>query len=568
MGLCCYSSSFAQTDPILEGSDIRPFSASGSIGLSANAYTATGISNRRAPASAKATANLGFNILGFSSGLNLLYSTDQSQLRQNINTISFNATWNWLTIQAGDVSPNFSEYGLSGATIRGGYIKIEPGKWLLELSGGQSKRKVEVSTKDAFRGPSFQRMTYAGKLGYGEDDENHIFLSSHYSVDKKNSLKNVSSMTPQENLTITTDTKVFMFDKIVSLAAEVTASAYTRDLNSAKIPVSALNVPGIFGGLIQARLSSRVNYAGQATAMLNLDRFGLELGYEHIQPGFRSLGIGRIRDDQQRIRVSPSAQFFDNKLSVQGNIVLSRDNLLGNRLQTQKNTNVGTNIQFQLTDMISLNGNYNLLINNFSSNFNSNPNGPPSQGVALDRMQTAHTITLQPNITFQNNEQTHNIALSGSYFSLSSEFEDSGTSTPAGLNSDTFSSSLSYSLSLPSGLAINAMSNYLINKSNSAENTSVGGNVGGTYSLFDRNLTLSLNAGINQNRSESGSSIPNQPGFSTKSRQLMINLTGNYRLTDKDSFSLTVRGRRNNVLDGGSSTFSELEGSFNYRHRF
>ena len=565
-GLCCYTSSFAQTDAILENSDIRPFTASGSIGLSANAYTASGISNRRAPASAKTTANLSFNVFGFSSGINLLYSTDQSQFRQNINTISFNATWNWLTVQAGDVSPNFSEYGINGATIRGGHVKVEPGKWLLELSGGQSKRRVEVSPKEAFREPSFQRMAYAGKIGYGEDNDSHIFLSSHYSIDKNESLEDTGTLTPQENLTVTTDAKVYMFDEIVSLATQVTASAYTRDLNSTKIPIGALSVPGIFGGLVQARQSSRVNYAGQATATVSLDRFGLELGYERIQPGFTSLGVGRVRDDQQRIRLSPSAQFFDNRLSVQSNVVLGRDNLLDNRLQTQKNTNVGTNVQYQVTDMISVNGNYNLLVNNFSSNFDA-ASAPP-QGVALDRTQKSHTITLQPNVTIQSNEQTHNIAVSGSYFSLSSVFENTGTSMPVGVDSDTYSSSLSYSLSFPSGLAINAMSNYLKNTSNASQNTSIGGNVGATYSLFDRKLTLNLNTGINQNKSESGSSTPNQSGFVSKSRQLMFNLTSNYRLTDKDSFSVSVRGRNNNLLEGGSNTYSELEGSFNYRHRF
>jgi hypothetical protein len=216
--------------------------------------------------------------------------------------------------------------------------------------------------------------------------------------------------------------------------------------------------------------------------------------------------------------------------------------------------------------MISVNGNYNLLVNDFSSNPDA-ANAPP-EGVALDRIQTSHTVTLQPNVTIQSNEQTHNIAVSGSYFSLSSVFENTGTSMPVGVDSDTYSSSLSYSLSFPSGLAINAMSNYLKNTSNASQNTSIGGNVGATYSLFDRKLTLNLNTGINQNKSESGSSTPNQSGFVSKSRQLMFNLTSNYRLTDKDSFSVSVRGRNNNLLEGGSNTYSELEGSFNYRHRF
>ena len=48
----------------------------------------------------------------------------------------------------------------------------------------------------------------------------------------------------------------------------------------------------------------------------------------------------------------------------------------------------------------------------------------------------------------------------------------------------------------------------------------------------------------------------------------MLNLTGNYRLTDKDTFSLSVRTRSNNVVEGGSSNYSELEASLRYQHRF
>jgi hypothetical protein len=257
----------AQTDPVIEGSDIRPFTASGSIGIKANGYTANGIENRRAPASLQTNANLNFSVFGLSSGLNLLYSTDQSGLRQNMNNLSFNASWEWVRVQAGSVSPSFSTYGLSGATIRGGYITATPGNWLIEVSGGQSRRKVEFQVEEGFRDPSYERWTAAGKVGYGGENNSHFYLSSHYSVDKVSNLNsdnNSLEITPKENLTLTPDAQISLFEGVFTLSSQVTVSAYTRDLNSAVLPIESAGIPSFVSDVFRPRTSSRVNYAGKA----------------------------------------------------------------------------------------------------------------------------------------------------------------------------------------------------------------------------------------------------------------------------------------------------------------
>jgi hypothetical protein len=553
----------AQTDPIVEDSNIRPFTASGSIGISASTYTASGITNRRAPASLQSTANLDFSLFGFSSGLNLLYSTDQSEFRQNMNNISFDAQWKWITVQAGDVSPSFSKYGLSGATIRGGYLRFNPGNWNIELSGGRSKKAIPFnSSQDEFREPSFERWAMVGKVGY-EGDGSHFYLSSHYELDKSESLNNPTGITPKENLTLTPDTKVSIFDGKISLESQVTFSAFTRDLNSTEVPLSSTGVPGFLSNLMQPHQSSRINYAGRAAANLRLDQFGFEVGYERIQPGFRSLGIGRIQDDKERIRLAPAVQLFDNKVSVQSNLTFGRDNLLNSRLQTQRNTGVGANVQVQVTNMITISSNYNLLINSFTTNSGAVSN---SQSAPPDQKQVSHTLMLQPSVTLQRDENTHTISLSASYFNFNLDFEGSGSTIPTGSSSDTYSTNASYSLSFPSGLALNSMTNVVLNNSSSSENFTIGGNVGASYSLLKRKLTLSLNGGFNHNTSTS--SMSNLNDVRIKTQQFMLNLTGNYRLTGKDSFSLSVRSRSNNVVEGGSSNYSELEASLRYQHRF
>ena len=567
LGLCWAFTSQAQTDPILEDSDLRPLTLSGNIGFTARGYLANGIANRRAPAEILTTAGLNFSVFGLSSGINILYSTDQSSLRQNMNDLSFNTSWRWLTVQAGDVSPGFSKNGINGLRIRGGYIKAAPGDWMVELAGGKSRRRVGVSQKIGFRQPAFERWSFAGKVGYGKEDKNHLYLSSHYSLDKSSSLDSPGSITPQENLTITPDFKVIFWKGLLSLESEITFSAFTRDLNTPTLPLAGTGLPTFLENFMQPHTSSRINYAGEVEANLNLDSFSLGMGYERIQPGYRSLGIGQIRDDHQVISINPVVGLLDNKLKLQSNLSFGRNNLLNTRLQTRRETNVGTNIQFQLNDRITINANHNILINSLSSNAASDT--AFQQGFALDQQQVSNTVVLQPNVMIQHNRVTHNFSLAGTFFNFNRTFDN--LPTGAGNNEatyNTYAANLSYSLVYPSGLAINAAGNLIINKTDRSDSQTIGGNVGASYALLERALRITFNGGFNQIENQSSPVGGVQSTSNLKSRQIMLNLSANYRLSDKDTFSLTLRSRSNRVLAGGRSNYSEMEGTLNYRRRF
>jgi len=127
----------AQGSSFLDETNLTIMDTGGNIGVTASGYSVDGIENRRAPGMIQTNANMNFTLFGFSSGLNMNYSTDDSELRQNMNAMSFNAMWRWVNIQAGDINTQFSQYGLGGATIRGGYLRLDPGNYLLELTGGR-----------------------------------------------------------------------------------------------------------------------------------------------------------------------------------------------------------------------------------------------------------------------------------------------------------------------------------------------------------------------------------------------------------------------------------------------
>ena len=550
-----------QFSQFLEESDISRVQAGGSIGVTASAYSVDGIENRRAPGMIQTNANMSFNLFGFSSGISMNYSTDDSKFRQNMNSLSFNANWKWLNVQAGDVNSRFSEYGLGGATIRGGYIRANPGKFLVELTGGRSKRAVRPSLESGFRKPAFEQWAGAAKIGYGNTSTNYFHLSTFYAKDERESITGTNlEIAPRENLTLTPDFQVQFFNGRFTIGSEVTASLFTRDLNSSAVSMDEVDIPSFFTTIFTPRTSSRINYAGMADATLNLDFFNLGLGYERIQPGFESLGRGTVRDDQERIKISPSLRLMNNRINISSNVSLGRDNLLGNRVQTQTNTNANSNIQFIITDYLNVNTTYGLVLNNITAE------EIDGQTTGSSQSQISHNVMLQPSLTLRREETTHNISFTGGYMTIESKFDNPGGVQANNYESQSITSALNYAITLPIGLTINSSVNYMTNSSDGIEIQNMGLNVGTSYAFFNRSLSVSANAGLNRNMSEREG--PGGNLTETELQQLTGSLNSSYNLTEKDSFNITLRTRSNSVLTGAGREFTELEGSFRYQRRF
>ncbi|MCC5940591.1 MAG: hypothetical protein JJU37_03550 [Balneolaceae bacterium] len=552
---------FSQSGSFWDDTDLTLLRTGGSIGLSASTYTANGIENRRPPGVLQTNASLGFSTFGLRSGFNLSYSTDDSGFRQNMNNISYSVRWRWLTFQAGDVNTRLSDYSLNGTTIRGGHIKADPGNFLVEVIGGKSKRAVRPSLESAFREPSFDQWAFGAKVGVRGEAGSYFNLSTFYAQDDAASLSGeVIEIKPQENLTVTPDFRVNLFDGRFTLESQFTASVFTRDLEGEPFSSSDLGIPVFFTTIYQPRASTHVNYAGKALAGFRSDFFDLNIGYERIQPGFMSLGRGTVRNDLETITLSPAVRFFQNRLSIRSDVTLGRDNLLGTRFQTQSNTGIGTNVQMTFSETFHLTTSYNLLLNDVTMNQIEGTEQP-----AGGQSQVSHNVMVQPNFTILGDDFIHNIALTGGYLSINSSF----TGDPQ--NSNSFSSvsytgMLSYAITLPAGLTLNSSGNYLTNSSDGGDIRNIGVNFGTSYALFNRKLTLGLNLGINRNRLER--EVMNGSAITNRFQQLVGGINTSYRFTDKDTFNLTLRSRNSRVLDGVGTDFTELEGSFRYQRTF
>ncbi|TVQ67612.1 MAG: hypothetical protein EA363_12090 [Balneolaceae bacterium] len=510
-----------------------------------------------------ATANLNFSVLGFRSGLNLRYSTDQSRLRQDLNQFSFNAGWRWVQVSAGDVSPTFNRYSLKGTRIRGGEIELTPGLFSAHFTAGQINRRIAGRPERPVRQQSYERWLYGARLGVGSERRSHFHLGIVYARDTDDPLtqqpnSNRPLPLPEENLTVSPDFKISLFSQRFSLEAENTVSVFTRDLRSERLDLSDAGIPGFIENVYAPRTSTRLNFATNVGTSLDLHPFRLNLGFERVQPGFRSLGLRNIRDDQQVISVQPQLAIAEGRVNLGSTLRFGRDNLLNQRTSTQKRTDIGFTAQAQITNEFSLGAGYNRLLNRSET-----ADIPGDEGGLNypEQSNISQNFSFQPVYAWSAETASHSISTSMNYQVMDINIRNGGQD----MGNTFFSTTGTYTLAFFSGLNFNTTLNYAAGDASTSTFDLVGANIGMGHSFFERNLTLNLNGGFSRNSIET--EFGNQVRTLTQ-QQLNGNFTAMYRPTSSSSIRLTARTTNNYLVTGTGSEFQELEVRLTVDQRF
>lgn len=586
-GVLFLSSNLCAEEPpqTLGETDIRPFTASGRIALHSEAYTVSGIEARRPPGMGQVNMSMGFTVFGLQSGLNVLYSTNDNRLRQSMNRFNFHGTWRWLTVAAGTVGPSFTKYSLGGVSVTGGMIEMTPGWFSLTLTGGRSQRAVDHSEKKDFREPAFERWLYAARIGFGQQEKTQFAISGVYAHDVSGSLDDPGELRPAENINITPELNLSLFQGRFRMESNFTLSAFSRDQNSDKL-VDDDELPGFLSNVFTPRTSTRLDYATELSARLNLRVFRLDGAYERVQPGFQSLGLGQIRSDQEQIRMRTQVRLWQGKANVTANFSHATNNLLNTRLTTMNRQQLGTNVMFRLGKTTNLMLSYMRMSNEITPSGDADPHTQ-----ALRQKQLSQNFMLTPNMVIIAGSISHNISVMASYQILddqSNVYEDQPS--PGFTN---MTGGLTYGISLPSSLSFTATGNLMRNESdyNTALGQSV--NVSTGYAFFDRQLSTSLSVGFSRNGTEFTRIIeedPNDPIAAMRrikqnggngndllegeyvvkqySVQYNVNLTATYRLPNGNPLRFNLRGLTSQPSYEGGREYNELHAVLRYEHRF
>ena len=265
------------------------------------------------------------------------------------------------------------------------------------------------------------------------------------------------------------------------------------------------------------------------------------------------MGLRQIRDDQQVITVRPALHFLDRRIRLDVTYTMSEDNLLGNRISTQRSDNIAVNSNFQITEAIRLGAGYTRYTANTISD----------DELSGGYRQLSQVFQLMPAVSWINNGSSHTVSVAAVYQTLESRFP--GVDGFMANESSTVTSTVSYNLAMPTGITINGSGNLVLGEAPDSQFRTFGGNVGASYAFFAQRMNVGVNLGVNLNEFERLNGFENSLN---RTMQLNGGITGSYSITSMTSLQLNLRLLNNTIFDGEGMNFSEMEGRLQISQRF
>lgn len=539
-------------DPIYSATS-KVVGLSGDAGTYGQLYSVSGREARRPNSTGRIFLRPTFTVLKtVRVRFELLYSTEGTTRRQDINRIALHPRWRWGQLHIGDFSHSISSFTMRGISIRGGGVELHPGKLRFEAIGGETQRAVEYS-----HNRSYKRRLYVGRLGIGKQNDSYFDLVFLRAMDNTGSLPadsidyedsrsdtvatprlpSSTLVTPQENMTIAIVYQLRFFNKRFLLKNETAASVHTSNMYSSEVS-DLSDVPSVFNSFFKARSSTSADYAYQSEAALNLKAVTVNAKYMYIGPGFVSLGLNYLINDRQNVQVNSRIRLLKNKLSCRVNYSRQNDNLLSQKAFTTTRGRISANMNMRFSSAlnVSLSGQSGDVKNDSEDETNRVDFVTNSAGIN-GRMQIADrkwARGFSVNYTFQNSKDNNPLRLKNSVIAHNVR----GTFDL--LQIDEFAVVPGFGFSN-------------VKRGSDFQNTTATYSIKTSYYTFDRKLkfTLSFNA-------------DNRHGV----RSYETNLGTYYLLGKHDSIFLQVRSHSFRSDLSSTGTYDERFATINMRHRF
>ncbi len=346
------------------GKDKKPFKINGSASANQTYYRAFGIENRRNPYNYYLSANLTFGLYGWTVPVSVMYSNQQTQFQQPFNRYGMQPYYKWVKLYIGYNSMSFSPYTMNGHIFLGGGIQLTPGIFRLSAMYGRLNQAIEEDTSNRAVIPYYERRGMGLKVGVGKGSD-FIDLIGFYAKDDSNSIRRPirQSIKPAENLVLSVMVSKKLFKKFI-FTTEYANSLLTN--NTAGLPrsenINATTVDPF--GVIKQNNSTTLNSAYKANLTFVQPTYSLGVGFEHIDPEYRTLGAYYFNNDLENYTLNGSKKLLKGKLNISGNIGFQYNNLKNQKASQMRRTVGSVNIMFVPNQKWNFSGSYS----NFQTN--------------------------------------------------------------------------------------------------------------------------------------------------------------------------------------------------------
>lgn len=329
-----------------------------------------------------ASGNLTVSILDVSLPFTYTYSNIGGKFTQPFNRAALHPTYKWIKTHIGLTSMSFSPYTLTGHLFLGAGAELTPGKWNIQVMGGRLNKEIAYDAlEDNLNQISFKRYGYGLKVGY----ENKGIGGAFTLFKAKDQLQSIpfvplnSTINPQDNLVLSLSGKAKISKQWV-LEAEYAGSALTQNTNS--INELADQDQRWYYGWLNGNETTSFFQAYNASLKYALKFMNVAMKYEHIDPGYKTLGGYFFNNDLENYTLAPSFSFFKKKLNVSANTGFQRNNLDDKQAGTTNRWVGSLNVAYMPNQKLALNGTYS----NFSTFTKNRPSTDPFVYVGADTL--------------------------------------------------------------------------------------------------------------------------------------------------------------------------------------
>lgn len=504
---------FAQNISQIAESD--PLIITGSIGTNNTYYHSSVGNGYMSPLSNSVFANLNINVYGFSIPFSLYFSNDN--LNFNYPQFSFNLTPSYknFTAHIGQSTIPFSNYILN-MSFNGVGLEYKGRKFRASAFYGVLRRAINDNPEDLNpRKPQYKRYGWGFSTGYG-NGANSIDIYFLRAYDSEGSLNEVwrEQVQSQENLLVGIKGCV-SFKNRVSLSANLATSAFTADKNSPKVTAGEATR---FDKVFEAKYTSQVRFAGDASLSFNLPWLNASISYKMIQPDYVSLGTYYTSNNYHSLGVNLSTTLF-KQIMLSGSFSGQSDNLSKQKQYTTKGYVYNAMAAWNKGN-VSLSAMYNGYLQ-------AQSDGTLQVNETTEVHRILHSMSLMTNYSLSRTNLDHTFSLSGNY----TINKDLNKFSIGQSDVNTMALGASYMMNVkPWETSFTlALSHQETKGFNSVYRSDVASLSTGRSFLKEKNLNVSATVSLNYNEVQ----------HQSKSLSMGIDLSAGYTLKKYHTFSLT-----------------------------
>lgn len=517
--------------------DKKPWKISGGINANTVFYTGNAGSGRD-PLTYMLSGNMNVSLYGVSVPLSFTYTNAgfsyNYKLPNKPNRLSLHPRYKWITAHVGDVSMTFSPYTLSGHQFTGGGLDLSPrGSWKVSVMGGRLQRAVELDTANRNVQPTYKRMGYGAKVGY-DKAKVKFGVSVFRAQDDVNSLAvkpDSLQVYPMANTAVSYEGQFPVMKNLV-LKGEYGLSALTGDVRAPRLSDTVSR--SFFDKAAGARISTRYFKAYKTQLNYVIGSSSVGVGYEWVDPGYRTLGAYYFSNDLENITVNFAQSLFKGKVNLSGNVGLQRDDLDHEKTGGSRRQVGAVTANYNASERLTMTVTY--------SNFQTFTNVKPqfqyiNQLTPYDNLDTLNFRQLSQNancninyVVSNSKDRPKNLNLN---FSLQDAFDEQGGVISKGNASAFYNFAGSYAITdVPKSMTISHAFNATYNTIGKNDMLTLGPTVSVNRPYFHKKVNCS--GSLSYNLTKANYRIQNQV--------CSFRLTGTYTFRKKHNFNLSGVG--------------------------